>query len=80
MNMFRCRNLRLSPKHYYVSTLKPGETFTRPGMCLPNSFAELYGINLEADQIICEAVQYRHVDDSPKEEATPKTLNEILGL
>ena len=63
-----------------VSTLKPGEVFTRPGMCLPNSFAELYGISLENDQILCEAVQYRHVDDSPREEATPKTLNEILGL
>ena len=63
-----------------VSTLKPGEVFTRPGMCLPSSFAELYGITLENDQILCEAVQYRHVDDTPKEEATPKTLNEILGL
>ena len=63
-----------------VSTLKPGEVFTRPGMCLPSSFAELYGINLEDNQILCEAVQYRHVDDSPREEATPKTLNEILGL
>lgn len=63
-----------------VSTLKPGKVFTRPGMALPNSFAELYGITLEADQILCEAVQYRHVDDTPKEEATPKTLNEILGL
>ena len=63
-----------------VSTLKPGETFTRPGMCLPNSFAELYGITLEADQILCESVQYRHIDDTPKEEATPKSLNEILGL
>ena len=63
-----------------VSTLKPGETFTRPGMCLPSSFAELYGISLENDQILCEAVQYRHVDASPREEATPKTQNEILGL
>ena len=63
-----------------VSTLKPGEVFTRPGMCLPSSFAELYGITLEADQILCEAVQYRHIDDTPREEATPKTLNEILGL
>lgn len=63
-----------------VSTLKPGNTFTRPGMALPSSFAELYGINLESDQILCEAIIYRHVDDSPKEEATPKTLNEILGL
>ena len=63
-----------------VSTLKPGETFTRPGMCLPSSFAELYGITLEDNQILCEAVQYRHVDDTPKEETTPKTLNEILGL
>ena len=63
-----------------VSTLKPGEVFTRPGMVLPSSFAELYGITLEDNQILCEAVQYRHVDDSPREEATPKTLNEILGL
>ena len=63
-----------------VSTLKPGETFTRPGMCLPSSFAELYGITLEDNQILCEAVQYRHVDDTPREEATPKSLNEILGL
>ena len=63
-----------------VSTLKPGEVFTRPGMCLPTSFASLYGISLEDNQILCEATQYRHVDDSPKEETTPKTLNEILGL
>ena len=63
-----------------VSTLKPGESFTRPGMMLPSSFAELYGITLEENQILCEAIQYRHVDDSPKEEATPKSLNEILGL
>ena len=63
-----------------VSTLKPGEVFTRPGTVLPSSFAELYGIVLEDNQILCEATQYRHVDDSPKEEATPKTLNEILGL
>lgn len=63
-----------------VSTLKPGECFTRPGMMLPSSFAELYGITLEENQILCEAIQYRHVDDSPKEEATPKSLNEILGL
>ena len=63
-----------------VSTLKPGEVFTRPGMCLPSSFAELYGITLEGNQILCEAVQYRRIDDTPREEATPKTLNEILGL
>ena len=63
-----------------VSTLKPGEVFTRPGMCLPASFAELYGISLEADQMLCEAIQYRHLDDTPREEATPKSLNEILGL
>ena len=63
-----------------VSTLKPGEVFTRPGMCLPSSFAALYGITLEDNQILCEATQYRHVDDTPKEEATSDTLNEILGL
>ena len=49
-------------------------------MCLPASFAELYGITLEDNQILCEAVQYRHLDDTPREEATPKSLNEILGL
>ena len=63
-----------------VATLKPGESFTRPGMCLPSSFANLYGITLEDNQILCEATQYRHVDDTPKEEATSDTLNEILGL
>ena len=63
-----------------VSTLIPGEVFTRAGMCLPSSFANLYRINLEDNRILCEATQYRHVDDTPKEEATSDTLNEILGL